>query len=143
MHYLREHFDDISKEDYLSLRESLDLLNNSIHYFDEYKLLIFNFHFFISLIKKTRNNLMKIDKLKKDTNDETAKILTAYQKAYISAFLWFTPFFEIKLCFHMTLIVLKLIVLFAQYIGLTQVSKLKSALDALINIEERRVRYAL
>jgi hypothetical protein len=143
MGYLRNNFETVSKDDYLSLRGSLDLLNNNIRYFDHYKMHIFNVNLLIRMIKNTRDNIAKMEEFKVSNNKEILGLISDFEKSFLIAFFIFTPLFKTKLCISLILFLLSISIKAAMYFSKEYARKIKNAITAIEIIQEKRTCYAM
>ena len=90
METLRDDGSNISKSDYAVIRDLLDTMSTTIHYFDHLKITMFNFRRFIALVKDYRKNANKIDNLS-TSNAKINALKNEYRGAMFYAFLSYTP----------------------------------------------------
>jgi len=90
METLRNDGSNISKSDYTVIRNLLDTMNTTIHYFDDLKVTMFNFRRFISLVEDCRKNADKIDNMS-TSNAKINVLKNKYRGAMLYAFLSYTP----------------------------------------------------
>jgi hypothetical protein len=97
MEYLRLNCESISREDYISLRSSLDLLNHSVHYFGDYKRHVWDIKNLIRLILIAKANIDTVKALPISKNPGIVKLITNFEKTFLIAFFVFTPLLKTKI----------------------------------------------
>lgn len=143
MQYLRDNYENISKNDYHNLRKSLDLLNNNIHYFDIYKTHIFNLSFLMGIFKAAKENLNEVNKLQDVNNQEIKSLISSFEKAFLIAFFRFTPWLKTRLCIGFFVFMLSLIGRASQSLSRKTASKVNNAISTIQMIEDRKISYSM
>lgn len=96
----------MSKADYRSLRTMLDATNVTIHEFNNFKITMFNFRWFISWLKKHKREASNMDKLA-TKNAQINKLFDEYRIALVKAVLSYTPFIKSQITIMVCLAVLQ------------------------------------
>lgn len=143
MRYLRNNFDSVSTGDYLCLRESLDLLNNNIHYFDHYKTHVFNVNMLIRMIRETKKNIDEVERLKRTENAEILDLMGSFERSFLVAFFVFTPLFKTRACISLVVFVLTILVGIMKRISIDYANKIRKAVAAIEFIQQKKLRYAM
>ena len=95
----------LGTEDYQATRQLLEALNASIHHYDAFKTLVFNYRFFRQL-RTLRAETYAADKTaKRSNNPEVLALIKKFKDAMVIAFLAYTPFIrsEVSLRFCIAL----------------------------------------
>jgi len=142
MKYLRDNFETINKRDYVNIRTSLDLLNNSIRHFDHYKHHVFNIKNLAPMLKTAKQNLTQTKKLQESVNPEVKKLVQCYEKSFLLAFFRFTPLLKTKLVLAISLFLLYILLHFANKYCRNWIYTIKSAIEAVKIIRDRQVCYS-
>lgn len=144
LNYLRKNFDTISKEEYRSLRDTLDKMNNTIHYFDKYKSLVFNVREIKEMIRRFYSTIERVQEMKKNKNEEIKTMLLRYEHASLIGLVRFSPFATTRLITFLFIILIKLALMFTAKIGLESISKaMRRLYFVLTDIDKRRNEFRL
>lgn len=102
MALVRERQFDFEREDYIALRNLIELLNTTIDNYNEYKTVVFNVRRLANLLIKYRKTARRFDDKLRETHDPTINALShRFVLAMMEAFLAYTPLIRLTLmCYH-------------------------------------------
>ncbi|MCH7772763.1 MAG: hypothetical protein IIA49_17405 [Bacteroidetes bacterium] len=121
MKYLRDEYKNIEKPEYKEIKLSLQYVNQTIHYFHDLKITLFNFKTFIRILTSIAENTDKAEAKKLEVKSESAKKFShQYARSSFLAFIELVPFLKWKLGIHLTILLSQILVL----IGIDSVKKL-------------------
>lgn len=98
--YLSCSYQDLSRNDYIALRKTIETLNGIIGSYKEHKTVVFNFRLFVRYL----NDLKEFEKTteKISTNNEKIKdFIRSLHKLIFKAFLAYTPYFKSEIAFYL------------------------------------------
>jgi len=88
--YLRENSDTITRNDYISLRKLLFVINVTIKHYKEHKTIMFNYRLFILALRQTKDSYIDSEKI--TTNNPAIQVFhDELQSSIIKAFIAYTP----------------------------------------------------
>lgn len=105
---LREKNLNIPKKEYTALRHILEILNMTIHNYDEMKASFFNVRSrFFKSIKEFAKNREQIEQIDIPDNQDIVDIYNKFGCALLFAFFSYTPFIKSELCLKLAIFLLK------------------------------------
>lgn len=99
---------EISKHDYVALRQILDVVSTTIHHFNDCKATIFNIRTLARLSGEYRASEAEMKKFLPSC-PEGRKIVDAYRSAMMKAFLSYTPFIKSEVALRFFLYVMAIL----------------------------------
>lgn len=91
--YLCDNSDSMSRNDYISLRKLLFVINVTIKYYKEHKTIMFNYRLFSLALKQTKNTYIDSERIT-ISNPDIKVFHDELQASIIRAFIAYTPLLE-------------------------------------------------
>ncbi len=130
MSYLRKEGESLNKKDKETAIELLEVLNNNIHFYEDYKQSVFNFRrFFINL----KNNIVSLEKYKETNNQLLLDIRNNISSIYTLAFIRFTPFLKTEIIINLLLFSMSILI----KLGVRRLTGYSETLTLIINSWEK------
>ena len=127
---LREENFNFSKEEYFSIREFLGAVNNSVHYYNRAKLILFNFRLFLNFLKMYNDEIGKSEKIKLSNNPEIREFYKKFASTLIVGFFTYTPFIRSEILF-------RLVIYTGRHLAKYSKQRVNNYIDILSNIREQ------
>lgn len=109
MTILRDRNYGLSRDDYISIRELLEILNHSIHYYNKIKAKVFNFREFLKFLKQYESDSIRAKNIAISENPEVITLYKRLQYAILVGFFTYTPFLKSELVFNAVIYAFKAI----------------------------------
>jgi len=101
---------ELTKNQYHTIRKTLDILNAVIHYYDDFKAETFNFRKMINFMTDYQNSIKQVERVKTSSDPEIAGIQQSLRVALFYACLTYTPFIKSEMLFRLILELSKILV---------------------------------
>jgi len=102
--------DELTPEDYAQFRIVLNSLNNTIHFYNDFKIHFFNLRKLLkSLVWRVQSSTTQIDAVRISRNKELLGFVKKYEKATLLGFFAYTPFLGTEVTVRLVIQLLKLI----------------------------------
>ncbi len=128
MNYLRINHDLVSRTEYESIKQLLNILNNTINLYSKHNAAttIFNFRKFVKYVKNTKDLADSSKKIVRSDNEIINDFRNSLNRNIVGAFFAYTPFLFEEACLRL----LSLVVSGLINIGLSKLNNVKNSLLA-------------
>jgi hypothetical protein len=105
MKYLRDNYDDISREDYIYARTMVQAMNQTVSLYRDHRHRFFNYREFLRFVRAYGSATEEISKIPRTKNEDLRRIERDFNRVIVGGFFAYTPFLRSEIAGRVVLAV--------------------------------------
>ena len=134
MDFLRNDWDSMSKEDYISTRKLIGSLNITINNYNTHKTVLFNLRKFVAYVKEYESFSKEVEKIEPPKNEKIRELHKSAFIAFLHGFFSYTPLIKSELAMRGFVLLLSI----SAKLGIKQINASTRQIQETINSARER-----